>query len=372
MHKKKLFLNTYRHFKYFIFKLLYGKISTIIIAKKNKKIVIKKISFNNLISYRLYSIPNGRVYSNTTMDTAFILKKSLINEPSFQYRYHRNLKIVNGPAYENFVIKNGTPNIMKKIDGNVFSLLTGGAGKKNYWHWLFDVLPRISILEKSNLKLKPDYYLLPSLSRKYQKQTMQELKISFSRLLDGEKNKHIICNNLITVDHPINFDNNPSKSILNIPTWVIKWLRKKYIKKKYKILNSQKKIFINRETDSNLDSRKIVNNEEVKNILIKLGFKSIILSELNFKDQVKLFKNVNFVIGLHGAGFGNIVFSKPGTKIIEIGSHNTGDAILSLASKCKLNYKKIIGRDISSRLRFQNAHILVDINKFKKLILSFK
>ena len=143
MHKKKLFLNTYRHFKYFIFKLLYGKISTIIIAKKNKKIVIKKISFNNLISYRLYSIPNGRVYSNTTMDTAFILKKSLINEPSFQYRYHRNLKIVNGPAYENFVIKNGTPNIMKKIDGKTL-IIHRLAGKNDL----------VNILGNGELKAK--------------------------------------------------------------------------------------------------------------------------------------------------------------------------------------------------------------------------
>ena len=26
------------------------------------------------------------------------------------------------------------------------SLLTGGAGNNNYWHWLFDVLPRIKII----------------------------------------------------------------------------------------------------------------------------------------------------------------------------------------------------------------------------------
>ena len=29
----------------------------------------------------------------------------------------------------------------------MLSLLTGGGANKNYWHWLFDVLPRFKILE---------------------------------------------------------------------------------------------------------------------------------------------------------------------------------------------------------------------------------
>ena len=35
----------------------------------------------------------------------------------------------------------------------MLSLLTGGAGNNNYWHWLFDVLPRI---ELSNLSKKSE------------------------------------------------------------------------------------------------------------------------------------------------------------------------------------------------------------------------
>jgi len=372
MKKKKILLNVYRNFKYLIFKLLYGKIKIIQSAKKNKKITIKKIYFEGLAVYKLYNIPNGRLYSDTVNDTAFLLNKSLIREPSFQYRYQKNLMIVNDNANKNFVIKKGTPKLIKKIKGNVFSLLAGGAAKNNYWHWLFDVLPRVGILNKSNFKLKPNYYLLPSLSKKYQNQTLIQLKILSSSLIDGERYKHITCDNLIAVDHPINFKNNPSKSILNIPVWIIKWLRKMYLNNNKKKLNLAKNFFINRELDSNLSARKIINNEEVKNNLINLGFKSITLSRLSFKHQVELFKNAKFIIGLHGAAFANIVFSKPGTKIIEIASHDSGDVILNLAESCKLNYKRIVEKNLLSTLKFQNSHINVNINKLKKLILSFR
>ena len=85
-----------------------------------------------------------------------------------------------------------------------------------------------------------------------------------------------------------------------------------------------------------------------------------------------MFNNANFIIGLHGAGFANMIFSKQDTKIIEIASNTSGYAIRNLAKKCGLNYNKIIASNISTKLKHQNAHILVDAYKLKKLILSLK
>jgi len=370
--KKKKIIKIFNLFKIFLFKLIYGKIKKIISTKKTKNIFVKKVFFEDSISYNLFNIPYGRLYSNTIHDTAFILNKSLIKEASFQYRYKKNEQIINGNIHENTVIKNGTPKFIKKIKGTVFSLLSGGAAKNSYWHWVFDVLPKVGILEKSNFKHKLDYYLLPSMSKNYQKQSFLNLGISFTKLLNGEKFKHIICDNLLASDHPVVFNNDPSKSMVNIPIWIIKWLRKKFLKTNLLNTKLPKKIFINREHDSSLENRKIINNNEVKYFLTKLGFKSITLSNYDFKKQVEIFKNAKFVIGLHGSGFANIVFSKPGTKILEIQSTKSGNVISNLAKKCKLNYKKIIEKNTSRTLNYQNSHIIVNLSKLKKLILSYK
>ena len=272
---------------------------------------------------------------------------------------------------DNFVVKNGTPKLIKEIKGSVFSLLSGGAAKNNYWHWMFDVLPKFGILEKSNFKLKPDYYLLPSLSQKYQLETLLSLRIPLIKLLDGEKQKHIFCDKFLAVDHPNVFNNNPSKSIQNIPVWIIKWLRKKYIKNNSSHVNLPEKIFINREEDSVLEKRKIINNKEVENLLTEHGFKSLTLSNYDFKKQVELFKNAKFIVGLHGAGFANIIFSNPGTKVLELQSKHSGKVILNLAKKCKMNYKRIIDSRATS-IKHQNNHVKVDLQKLKKLIFTFK
>ena len=79
---------------------------------------------------------------------------------------------------------------------------------------MFDVLPRIAIYEKSKFK-KNDLFLFPSLSKSYQ-ESIFNLNISEEKLLDGEKNKHFVSENLFATDHPTVIKNNPSRSVENI------------------------------------------------------------------------------------------------------------------------------------------------------------
>ena len=368
MFKKKIFSKFYKLLKNFIFFLFYRKLEKIIKANAIKDIDVKKIFFNDLISYNFYKIPNGRIYSTTVHDTAFIIGKSLIEESSFQYRYDKNDRIFNAKPEDNIVFKNGTPNFLKKVNGSVFSLLCGGAGKNNYWHWIFDVLPKIGILEKLKLDRDPDFFLLPSLSKNYQKETFKSLGILSKKLLDGEKFKHITSDNILTVDHPNVFNNNASQSITNMPVWIIEWLRKKFIKKDNLNTQFSKKIYIDRNKEKNNKHRKIVNSDEVRNLLTSFGFESITLSEHTFQQQVKIFENADSIVGLHGAGFANIVFSKPGTKLLEIQSLTAGNACANLAKKCKLTYQNIIEKNVSPNLKHQNSQLIVNLSNLRKKI----
>lgn len=80
-------------------------------------------------------------------------------------------------------------------------------------------------------------------------------------------------------------------------------------------INSPKRIFIDR---SNGKTRNIINSEDFRKTLSRFGFESVFLEKLSFIEQVNLFYNSDFVIGVHGAGLTNASFCKPGTKVIEI------------------------------------------------------
>ena len=73
--------------------------------------------------------------------------------------------------------------ILRNLNGSVLSLLTGGAGNNNYWHWLFDVLPRFGLCSQLINLEKIDFFLLPSLLKKYQGESLDCLKKVSSALL---------------------------------------------------------------------------------------------------------------------------------------------------------------------------------------------
>ena len=66
------------------------------------------------------------------------------------------------------------------------SLLAGGSSNKNYWHWLFDVLPRIELFNKTIKTEYSDYLLVPDLSEKFQKETLNLLNFENKKFYQVE------------------------------------------------------------------------------------------------------------------------------------------------------------------------------------------
>ena len=141
---KTLFKNIYRYLIKNLFFIIYGKVNysknsynNVIINSLNHSKVKK---FNNT-NYKIFKIKNGRVCTDGVEQVAYISEKNIIKEISYT---QIKGKLVS--ARSNFVVKKGTPYFVKKIDGNVLSLVQGASGDSNYFHWMFDILPKIKII----------------------------------------------------------------------------------------------------------------------------------------------------------------------------------------------------------------------------------
>jgi capsular polysaccharide biosynthesis protein len=75
------------------------------------------------------------------------------------------------------------------------------------------------------------------------------------------------------------------------------------------------RIYISRTLPS---ARVVTNEADLLPSLQKMGFQVCRLESMVFEDQVRLFRNAEVVVGPHGAGFTNLIFSKPGTRVVEI------------------------------------------------------
>ncbi len=362
---KKKIQNFFKNIGYKLFFLIYGRIKEVLTLNEKNKFKIEEVLLGEKQLYRIFEISNGRLYTDTVSDAAFIIDDKIIEGPSFQYR-----NAINQNCNQNIVFEKGTPKFQKKIDGTVFSLLTGGAGNFNYWHWIFDVLPRIGIIEKKDLLKQIDYFLFPDTKKKFQKESLDLLKIKNSKRLSSLSHRHIYAKKIFTVDHPYVITNNATTDIQNIPLWIIKWLQSKFILKNQIKKDLPKKIYINRKDSvyESLNIRKIINENEVVEFLEKNGFVSVILSDLSFEDQIKLFMNADFVTGLHGAGYANIVFCSPNTKILELKPYSSGDVIKNLSKNSSLSYRDISIKPSINNLQNQSGQIIIPITELKDKI----
>ncbi len=359
---QKIFKETF----YFIFSIFYGKIRGVISPENDHRINVSIAHFENNISYKVYKIKNARLYTDRIQDTAVILDNKIIDGPSHQLRPINNTDVA-----ENIVFKKGTPRIKKKINGKVLSLLTGGAGNDNYFHWIFDVLPRLKICQEIFDTRKIDFFLLPDTVRKYQSESLDKLKIPIKKRLSSKNFRHIQADEIIIVDHPYCLKNNADEEIENIPKWISVWLRQVCVNQKENLKkNLPTKIYIDRKDSSSntKNLRSITNENEVKKILNKYGFQSITMSDLSFIEQILIFNNAKIITGLHGAGFANLCFCKPNTKIIELKSDTFGKLYENLAISNNLDYSFINCEHTGMNYNNQFGHIKVPLDLLTKTL----
>ena len=231
---KKKIQNIYKNIVYSIFKIFYGDIKGITKLDKTKGEIVDVV-IDQKYRYKLYICKKARMYTDTIHDTAFIKDNHIIDGPSFQFRNN-----IMANCNENSIFNKGTPRIKKKINGKVFSLLTGGGGNYNYYHWLFDVLPRLFIL-KNKINIETiDYFLLPNIELKFQKESLDLLEIPENKRISSQRFRHLSADEILSVDHPYVFLNDPTKDADNIPEWIINFYKNE-IKKKVQINKEQKK-----------------------------------------------------------------------------------------------------------------------------------
>ena len=363
MKETKLILKKiYRIIVIKFFEILYGKIK----FKNNFRGNIQRIYLKNnnfkkgkKKRYCVSILKNGRICTDSVEQVAYILDNKILSNLSYT---QINGKLAS--SKRNFVIKKGTPYFLKKYKGTVLSLVQGASGDKNYFHWLFDILPKI-IITKSLINLdRIDYFYMPEL-QKFQKRTLSLLGIKDFKIINSKKNKHIEATKIVIPEHPWYTKGTVFNEASSIPGWIVIWLRKSFLKLKRK-KNKSLKIFIDR-SESEYSHCKLINNDEIKNFLSKRGFKILQTGSLDFLKQVDLFNNAKFIIGPHGAAFANLVFCKPKTNIIEIKPKKQPNNYKKISILNDLNYTQINLR-ISKPKYSNEGDIYINPKKLLKVI----
>jgi tetratricopeptide (TPR) repeat protein/capsular polysaccharide biosynthesis protein len=200
---------------------------------------------------------------------------------------------------------------LTKLKGKV-AVLSGLAGHV-YYHWMFDILPRIELLRLSGVDLETiDRFVVNYKEKPFQKETLSWLGIPLDKIVSSDRTSYIQAEELIVPSFPGYLD--------WVPFGTIRFLRQTFLPKiGLDLPKYGKKIYISR---ARARARHIINEDAVSGLLSRLGFQTVYLEEMTVLEQVSLFANAKVIVAPHGSGLTNLVFCSPTTTVIELFSPN--------------------------------------------------
>ena len=224
-------------------------------------------------------------------------------------------------------------------------VLLGGA--PNYYHWLFEYIPRILALD------------LEQFDAVIVNHDVTEFQLDALRLLSGSTGFRL---------HKLKAHCIPTFEHLVAPTirpiaQAAQSLASRASLLQHNVQRSRMRLFISR---SDGDPRRIrIRGEKVlfETVLRPLGFKLVRLAELPVLTQISLFRNAEIIVAAHGAGLSNIVFAPADCTIIEINNRTnaTYSFFEEVATVREQNFVRLIcDSDRSSATNPEDDEAIVD------------
>lgn len=102
-----------------------------------------------------------------------------------------------------------------------------------------------------------------------------------------------------------------------------------------------RRIYLSREGAA---IRRVTNEPAIVAMLSRYGFESIEPGSIPFKQQAELFRSADIIVGPHGAALANLIFCRPGTRVLEFfPADYIDDCYLRISKAMELRHDYLFG-----------------------------
>lgn len=224
----------------------------------------------------------------------------------------------------------------------------------NYFHWFCDVLPRLyQVLDRLPLDVR---FIVPDHLEDWKIKSLAAIGINRDRMVSYDGRVPWTLEELYYAP-PIAMTGDIDKESM-------KWVQSRLLSCPNVDIPTQygPKIFLSRKKSLR---RRIVNEGALVQFLITKGFQVLYAEDHALEAQISIFTGAQFVIGPHGAGLTNVLYCKPGTKILEIfNSSIIRRCYWSLSTALDLKYVCYMAKHVHHELEGE-GDIYVDIEDFR-------
>lgn len=232
--------------------------------------------------------------------------------------------------------------------GNVIPLLNRLSN--NYYHWTTESLTRLAMLsEHSDVDYGAYDIIIAADAPAFVRESLINLfRIPASKIITWHNNDSGSMENCLLLSYP--FVRNEETRMTNI-----------YNASLYSVLNAISLKNIPSETDqpeyiiisrANATQRKLLGEIKIVQAFPAIPFKIIYMEQLNYVEQVQLFRNAKVIIAAHGAGLVNLIYVTKKPIVIEIfpSTRKMRDAVLfhQIAWQMDIDYHLLVKEPVNN------------------------
>jgi hypothetical protein len=243
----------------------------------------------------------------------------------------------------------------KPLKGVTLNLCSAHAAT-NFCHWLLDAMSRLELFHRCGFRFEEvDQILVPHFPGATAAWVLANLNLPKSKLIFPAVRDQFLCETLLQPSYP--------GFVASYPPWVVDFYRRHFPPPN---VNQTRLLYIPRK-----GKRGLVNEAAVEKELEKRGFEAF--EPAGQTDLHVKLADVSRIVGVHGAALANLVFCRPGTRVLELLPSDTPwPFYYSLCGSGNMPYGVIIGKSSRERKRKievpTNAPLSVPIDELRSAL----
>ncbi len=313
--------------------------------------------------------PKGRVWGGQLMSAVFAGDDTLLADLT--------------TGYGELAVNALDPPIVQELEGTVAFLATRWSDI-SYFHWMFDVVPRLGILLQSGISWNDiSHFAFNRCRESFHVATTTALGIPDDKLMQcrampwsgslfslNRRFPHFRADQLLVPSIP------ELRCYRSAP-WAYQFLRDLFLTETLAIAptHAQKqcqgnKLYLHRR---GAKYRQVVNGDALADLLDKRDFEAFDPGQFTVQEQAKTFAAADVVVAVHGAALTNLVFCKPGTIVVEIfGPNHVQNTYWIISTIAGLKHYHLAAQAVSSLelTRGVKENLSIDLPQLGRLLDS--
>ena len=231
------------------------------------------------------------------------------------------------------------------------SALIGAIGHDNFYHWMFDVLPRIGLIRDGALR-SIDQWIVARTTLAVATELLARAGIDRSCIVEIGRGGHIECERLIVTSAPGEICEPTPRSVAFLrealsPTTAI---------------NGNPAPIARRIYVARRGRRRVANEASLQGLFTRFGIEVVSMEGRSLDEQIAAFSGAELIIAPHGAALAHIIHARVGATLLELMPPDYNNpSFFVLAGACGMRYGAISGsRATGARGHASEANFDID------------